>query len=90
MPTKPWILLILHLPPPVHGAAMFGQFIHDSELIHSGFDGRFINLTTASGMGDIGKFKFWKVSAFLRLLWEIRRTVKEFRPELVSTVSCSI
>ena len=83
MPMKPRILFILHLPPPIHGAAMIGQYIHDSELIHSEFDGRFINLTTASGMGDIGKFKFRKISAFLRLLREIRRTVKEFRPELV-------
>jgi glycosyltransferase involved in cell wall biosynthesis len=81
--TKPRILFILHLPPPVHGAAMVGQYIHDSAAVSAGFDGRFINLTTASGMGDIGKFKFRKISAFLRLLREIRRTVKEFRPELV-------
>ena len=83
MPSKPRILFILHLPPPVHGAAMVGQYIHDSELIHSEFDGRFINLTTASGMGDIGKFKFRKIFSFRRLLLAIRRTVKEFRPELV-------
>ena len=30
---KPKILFIMHMPPPVHGAAMVGQYIHDSELI---------------------------------------------------------
>ena len=59
---RPHILFILHLPPPVHGAAMVGQYIHDSELLNSEFEARFINLTTASGMGDIGRFKGKKIS----------------------------
>ena len=80
---KTHILFILHLPPPVHGAAMVGQYIHDSALINSEFDCRFINLTTASGMDDIGRFKLKKIRPFLRLLRQIRHSVKEFRPELV-------
>ena len=24
----------MHMPPPVHGAAMMGKYIHDSELIN--------------------------------------------------------
>ena len=83
MESKTHILFILHLPPPVHGAAMVGQYIHDSSLINSNFDCRFINLTTASGMGDIGRFKLKKIRPFLHLLRQIRRSVKEFRPELV-------
>lgn len=77
------ILFILHLPPPVHGAAMVGQYIHDSALINNEFDCRFINLTTASGMDDIGRFKLKKIRPFLGLLRQIRHSVKEFRPELV-------
>lgn len=34
---KPSILFILHLPPPVHGAAMMGQHIHDSKVINEFF-----------------------------------------------------
>ena len=32
------ILFILHLPPPIHGAAMMGKYIQESELIDSSFD----------------------------------------------------
>ena len=83
MDKKPHILFILHLPPPVHGAAMVGQYIHDSEAVASAFDRRFINLTTATGMGDIGRFNLKKIRPFLRLLRQIRHNVKEQRPELV-------
>ena len=31
--AKPRILFIMHMPPPVHGAAMMGQYIHDSALV---------------------------------------------------------
>ena len=81
--AKPAILFILHLPPPVHGAAMVGRYIHDSALINTEFDCRFINLTTASGMGDIGRFRLQKVILFRRLLREIRRAVRTCRPDLV-------
>ena len=44
---KQKILFIMHMPPPVHGAAMVGQYIHDSKLINDKFDSHYINLTTA-------------------------------------------
>ena len=80
---KRQVLFILHLPPPVHGAAMVGQYIHDSALINSEFDCRFINLTTASGMGDIGRFKLKKIFTFCRLLRQVGEAVRDFRPKLV-------
>ena len=52
---KPKILFIMHMPPPVHGAAMVGQYIHDSKLINREFDCHYINLTTAKNLQDIGK-----------------------------------
>lgn len=77
------MLFILHLPPPVHGAAMVGQYIYDSALIKAEFESRYINLATASGLEDIGKFKIRKVFAFFLLLWRIFRSVKKFHPDLV-------
>jgi glycosyltransferase involved in cell wall biosynthesis len=77
------ILFILHLPPPVHGAAMVGKYIKDSELINSEFDCRYVNLATAANLEDIGKVGLKKLFSFLRLLREIRRQVKSFKPSLV-------
>lgn len=80
---KSSILFILHLPPPVHGAAMVGKYIHDSKLINSSFDCHYINLTTAKDLQDIGKSGVGKMWRFVRLLWRIRRTLKRVKPQLV-------
>lgn len=41
------ILYIMHMPPPVHGASMVGQYIKDSRLLHARFDSVYINMTAA-------------------------------------------
>lgn len=81
--THPRILFILHLPPPVHGAAMVGKYIRDSELINSEFECRYVNLATAADLEDIGKVGLKKVFSFLRLLKEVWHQVKCFRPAMV-------
>jgi len=80
---KPRILFILHLPPPVHGAAMVGKYIHDSKLINEAFDCRYLNLAIANSIEDIGKVSLGKISATIKMLMNIRREVKTFRPDLV-------
>lgn len=77
------VLFILHLPPPVHGAAMVGKYIHDSALMEATFERRFVNLATASGLEDIGRFKVRKIVSFFGLLWQVFRQVRVFKPELV-------
>lgn len=77
------VLFILHMPPPIHGAAIMGKYIHDSEIINSEFDCHFINLATASRLEDIGKFNIKKVLMFCRLLRQIRKSVKDIQPQLV-------
>lgn len=81
--NKDRVLFILHLPPPVHGAAMVGNYIRNSEYINKEFDSHYINLATASGLEDIGRFKVKKVISFFRLLFQIRHSVKEIKPQLV-------
>ena len=83
MTEKPRILFILHLPPPVHGAAMVGKYIHDSDLINAQFDCHYVNLAIASSLEDIGKVgvkKFWH---FIQLLCTIKKEVKQVKPDLV-------
>lgn len=80
---KPRILFILHLPPPVHGAAMMGKYIHDSKVINETFDCYYINLTTAKDLDDIGRFRLGKIKEFAELLLNIRKAVRSFKPNLV-------
>lgn len=80
---KKKILFIMHMPPPVHGAAMVGQYIHDSKFVNQSFDCRYINLTTAQTLQDIGKGSFRKIGKFLLMLWRIAYTIVTFRPHLV-------
>ena len=73
----------MHMPPPVHGAAMVGQYIHDSKLINGVFDCHYINLTTAKNLQDIGKVGMRKLFDFFKLLKKIWHEVKEVKPQLV-------
>lgn len=71
------------MPPPVHGAAMMGKYIHDSKLVNESFECHYINLTTAKNLEDIGHFRMGKLFDFLHLLQHIRKSIKAIRPDLV-------
>ena len=73
----------MHMPPPVHGAAMVGKYIHDSELINSSFDCHYINLTTAASLEDIGKGGIKKLWRFIKLLRTVRSALKGMQPDIV-------
>lgn len=77
------IFFILHLPPPVHGAAMMGKYIHDSKVINDTFDCHYMNLTTAKDITDIGRVGIRKIKQFVKLLYTIHREVKLLNPSLV-------
>lgn len=83
MQKKPCVLFILHLPPPMHGAAAMGKYVHDSQLVNDTFECRYINLAMARNIDDVGAFKFHKIGTFLKLLCNVRKEVKSFRPDLV-------
>lgn len=82
MDTQFKILFILHLPPPIHGAAMMGKYIHDSKLINNQFKCRYINLALAKDLNEIGRRNLKKLSNFISQLIYIRKVVKEFKPDL--------
>lgn len=79
---RPNVVFILHLPPPVHGAAMMGKYIHDSKLINECINGNYINLTLAKDMQDIGKGGLRKLCDFIKQLAHIRSEVKRLKPDL--------
>lgn len=76
------ILFILHLPPPVHGAAMVGQYIRNSYLLNSSFDCHYFNLTLAKGLDDIGKGGVKKAFSFCSQLISLWKTVRAVNPQI--------
>ena len=64
---KTTIFFILHLPPPIHGAAMVGKYIHNSKVINSAFDCHYLNLALAKDLNDKGKGGIRKLKDFYKL-----------------------
>ena len=79
---KPNILFILHLPPPVHGAAMVGSFVQDSRIIKEEFDANFINLATSKTLQESGKGRIKKFFTLLRIQLNIINTLAFNRYDL--------
>ena len=73
--SKPRILFIVPLPPPIHGSAMMCQYIKDSRLINDTFRCDYVNLSTSRRMDEIGKrsvkkiFRF--VGSYFTVLWKL-------------------
>lgn len=81
--TKPKVLFIMHMPPPIHGAAMVGKYIHDSKIVKESFKCRFENMMLAKNLEDIGKGGIKKIFILLFQLKRFKNAIKEFLPDLV-------
>ena len=81
--VKPRVLFVLHLPPPVHGAAMVGQTIRESRLVADAFDCRFVNLSASESLSEVGRISLRKMAFLLRLLRKVRKEIRVFHPDLV-------
>ncbi len=68
---KKKILFILHLPPPVHGAAMVGKYIMDSHAINEKYVCDYINLSTSRDLAAIGSWNIKKLLYCLRLYFQV-------------------
>jgi glycosyltransferase involved in cell wall biosynthesis len=77
------ILFVLHLPPPVHGSSMVGQFIKDSTLINSNFDSKYINLSTSKTVDEIGKKPFVKITRYIKILGAFFIGLIKFKPDTI-------
>jgi glycosyltransferase involved in cell wall biosynthesis len=77
------ILFILHLPPPVHGSSLVGQYIHDCLIINKTFSTRFINLGTSKSVDEIGKNPLLKITRYLKILVSFIHHIFKFKPDLI-------
>ena len=76
------ILFVLHLPPPIHGAATVGLQIKNSTIINQAFNCEYINLGTSITIEEIGKRRFVKLLRYFAILWRVLKTVLLRRPDL--------
>lgn len=72
----------MHLPPPIHGAAVVGKNIFDSKLINEEFDCIYINLSASAEVKDVGKLGFKKIGFLLKNIVNVCKTVIKEKPKL--------
>lgn len=76
------IYFILHLPPPIHGAAMMGEYIKESKIINESFNCTFQNLALAKDIQDIGKGGIIKIYTFFKLITKVIYEILRQKPDL--------
>ncbi len=76
------ILFVLHLPPPVHGAATVGLQIKNSVIVNEAFSCDYINLGTSVTIEEIGKNRVVKLLRYFSILFKVLKTVLLQRPDL--------
>ena len=79
---KQKILFIMHTPPPIHGAAMMGQYIKDSKLINNKYDCIYINPSLSDNVASVGKVNVTKIVKLLGKYIQVLNTVIKERPDL--------
>lgn len=72
----------MHMPPPIHGAAMIGQYIHNSKLINNSFKCSYINPSASNSIADVGVISVGKIIFALKNLFCIIRTIRREKPDL--------
>ena len=88
--SKPKVLFILHLPPPCHGAAEMGRLIRESARVNEAFEARYVNLSASQSIEEVGRFAWKKLMVLFRLLRQVRREAREWKPDLVYLTPSSI
>ncbi|OIN07235.1 hypothetical protein BFR47_16700 [Oceanisphaera psychrotolerans] len=77
------VLFCVQLPPPIHGASVVNKTISDSSVINAAFDTRYVNISPASEIADLGKVSFKKVLATAKIYQLAIQTYLTFKPRLV-------
>lgn len=77
------ILFLLQLPPPIHGASVVNKAIRDSKLINSHFETRYVDISPAKELADIGKFSLSKAGLTFLIFFRAITAYIKFKPNLV-------
>lgn len=77
------ILFIMHMPPPVHGAAVVGSHIFNSKIINETFNCKYINLSASKSINEVGKISFKKIVFLFTKTFQIVSEAISFKPDLI-------
>lgn len=80
--NKPKVIFIMHLPPPVHGAAIASKYIKTSPIINTELDAEYINLATNMVLKESGKASVKKLFTFFKIVKLVFNTLKRDRFDL--------
>jgi len=81
--AKPSLIVICHLPPPVHGASAIGKQIVESSKLHAAFDCTIIPIRMTSGVGDLKRFALSKIVAASQIYLRLLSRLLSERPDAV-------
>ncbi|MEJ7683895.1 MAG: hypothetical protein WKG06_39760 [Segetibacter sp.] len=81
--TNNKVLFILHLPNPVHGAAMMGKYIKESKIISNSFDGDYINLSTSQHVHEVGKAGIGKIVNLIKIQGKVLKALMSKNYDLI-------
>lgn len=76
------MLFLLHLPPPVHGSSMVGQYIKNSSLINDSFKSSYIDLLASKDVNDTGKVSLKKIIFFINVWFKLIKELIKNKPEI--------
>lgn len=77
------VLLLLHLPPPVHGSSVMGNYMISSSLIRRAMEIRHINLSSSREIRDVGRVGWLKFSMIVQTFVLLLKELQRFKPDSV-------
>jgi glycosyltransferase involved in cell wall biosynthesis len=80
--TRADVLLLLHLPPPVHGSSMVGAQIRASQTISERFACRYLNLLASDRVEDAGRLQWKKLLSMFVLIGRLTRELRRRKPDI--------
>lgn len=81
--SRPKILFIVQLPPPVHGSATISKVFVESVIINASFNISVIPLHFSKTMSEIGSFSGSKLFKTIGYAFAIFRRLRSFKPDIV-------
>lgn len=77
---KSKVLFLLHLPPPIHGSSLVGNWIKESQKINENFECRYIDLLASSSVDKSGKISVTKLIGALQTFFKLLYQLIFFKP----------